>query len=527
MYALLIFSSLRRWDDWVPQDRLRKFTEENKELSYSLKQELKREMDKTRAAPKSASRKKAAGSDFSSIRGSEERHSSVPVTGRGTKRGRDMDLEKVGSQVPLNDYFILDTSAGSDYDSGYASGYYDRELVSVKRRKTSILVQQFHAFPLGLDGAGDELDSSDLSSVSTLVAEETDAAKPSKEITPPSEPATKEDEEVKPDFSSELKTKSGRSRKPTAKAAARQTVDSPKEATKPTNKAAPKAQRKRKPTDKKPAEKVVKKAAKAKTKAAAKHDQRTTVSASILEPKEAPKAEPNKQAATKSEERNDASSGPSELAAKAETKPSKPTAKAEKKPSKPTKQAARKPRERKDASPGPLDIPEGYHGDSKIKYGKLNPPLSQEEAFHSRPAVRLPIPDHIKALLVDDWENVTKNLSLVPLPHPHPVNDILTAYLEEEKLRRRPGSVEYDLLEEVVAGLREYFDQTLGRILLYRFEREQWFQTRQKMESGEGKFRDKKPSDVYGPEHLCRLFGKNFLFSPSFPSFAPTLIYRA
>jgi len=94
-----------RWDDWVPQDRLRKFSEENKELAYSLKQDLKREMDKTRAAPKSASRKKTAGSDFSSIRGSEERHSSVPVTGRGTKRGRDMDLEKVGFQVPLNDFF--------------------------------------------------------------------------------------------------------------------------------------------------------------------------------------------------------------------------------------------------------------------------------------------------------------------------------------------------------------------------------------------------------------------------------------
>jgi hypothetical protein len=456
-----------------------------------LKQDLKREMDKTRAAPKSASRKKTAGSDFSSIRGSEERHSSVPVTGRGTKRGRDMDLEKVGFQVLLDDFFILDTSAGSDYDSGYTSGYYDREFVSAKRRKTSILVQNFHSFPLSLDGAGDESESG-LSSVSTLVGEEIDNEKPAKETTPPSEPATKDDEERKPNSSLELKTKSGRSRKPTAKAAASQTVKAPKKACKPTNKAPPKAQRKRQPTKKKPA--------KAKTEAATRPDERTTVPASISEPKEVQEAKPNRQAATKSEERKDASPGPSEPAAKAEKKPPKPTA-----------QAARKPRARKAASPGPSDIPAGYHGDSELKYGKLNPPLSQEEAFHSRPAVRLPIPDHIKALLVDDWEYVTKNLSLVPLPHPHPVNEILTAYLEEEKLRRRPGSVEHDLLEEVIAGLREYFDQTLGRILLYRFEREQWFQVRQKMESGEGKFADKKPSDIYGPEHLCRLFG-------SFPS---------
>jgi mortality factor 4-like protein 1 len=71
-------------------------------------------------------------------------------------------------------------------------------------------------------------------------------------------------------------------------------------------------------------------------------------------------------------------------------------------------------------------------------------------------------------MLVDDWENVTKNQQLVPLPSAHPVNSILKDYLEWEKPKRIEGSAGADILEEVVAGLKEYFDKCLGRILLYR-----------------------------------------------------------
>jgi mortality factor 4-like protein 1 len=92
----------------------------------------------------------------------------------------------------------------------------------------------------------------------------------------------------------------------------------------------------------------------------------------------------------------------------------------------------------------------------------------QEAEFHSRPSIKIPIPDHIKAILVDDWENVTKNQQLVPLPHPTPVNTILNAYHEFEAPKRQPGSAQADILDEFVAGLREYFNKSLGRILLYR-----------------------------------------------------------
>ena len=119
------------------------------------------------------------------------------------------------------------------------------------------------------------------------------------------------------------------------------------------------------------------------------------------------------------------------------------------------------------------------------------------------------VPDHLKSILVDDWEYVTKNLSLVPLPSSHPVNSILDTYFDEEKGKRRLGSAEADLLEEVVMGLKDYFETCLGRILLYRFERQQYLDVRRAMEKGEGELAEKKSiGDVYGPEHLCRLFGK-------------------
>lgn len=167
---------------------------------------------------------------------------------------------------------------------------------------------------------------------------------------------------------------------------------------------------------------------------------------------------------------------------------------------------------------------ESSHYSFDIKSYTLWLTLSQEETFTQKPAIRIPLPDHLKGLLVDDWENITKSLQLVPLPHPHPVSEILTAYAASEEGRRRPGSADADILEEVIQGIREYFDKSLGRILLYRFERQQWLETHEQMTAAPGsgankqngdsmdtddvedKLAGKTPSEVYGAEHLCRLF---------------------
>ncbi|KAF2005069.1 NuA4 histone acetyltransferase complex, Eaf3/MRG15 subunit [Amniculicola lignicola CBS 123094] len=132
--------------------------------------------------------------------------------------------------------------------------------------------------------------------------------------------------------------------------------------------------------------------------------------------------------------------------------------------------------------------------------------LEKEDDYHSRRAVRIYMPDRLKSLLVDDWENVTKNLQLVSLPAKKPAGIILDEYLESQKAHRPTRSVEFEILEEVVSGLKEYFNRALGRLLLYRFEREQYLDIVTRMESPTSDLTGLAISDIYGGEHLLRLF---------------------
>ena len=97
----LLISPQYSWDDWVPSDRLRKFTDENKQLAQSLKGQMD---DLRRASAPKSTKKKAADSDLSSTLGSEDRQMSVIGTGRGQKRGRDYEIEKVGQ---ISSFLIL------------------------------------------------------------------------------------------------------------------------------------------------------------------------------------------------------------------------------------------------------------------------------------------------------------------------------------------------------------------------------------------------------------------------------------
>ena len=92
--------------------------------------------------------------------------------------------------------------------------------------------------------------------------------------------------------------------------------------------------------------------------------------------------------------------------------------------------------------------------------------------------MQIHVPDNLKALLVDDWKNVTKDKSLAPLPSEHPVNEILTTYFEEEKHKYRLGSAEAELFLDAVTGCKDYFEKCVGRLLLYRLERQQYAEVR-------------------------------------------------
>ncbi|WFD18719.1 Esa1p-associated factor [Malassezia caprae] len=164
---------------------------------------------------------------------------------------------------------------------------------------------------------------------------------------------------------------------------------------------------------------------------------------------------------------------------------------------------------------------------------------SECDGNEKRPDLRLHVPDSLKAALVDDWENVTRKEQLVPLPRTPNVKEILKDYAEHYKAtsqgRAASRSHASPILDEVLAGLKLYFDKSLAQNLLYRFERRQYVELRKQLGSKAGDgvdAEDAKPagrrggrggaakpppsesptaaeleaSEVYGAEHLLRLF---------------------
>nr|XP_020833192.1 mortality factor 4-like protein 1 [Phascolarctos cinereus] len=130
--------------------------------------------------------------------------------------------------------------------------------------------------------------------------------------------------------------------------------------------------------------------------------------------------------------------------------------------------------------------------------GRGDPASKSEAPAAARPEPRVQIPAELKPLLVRDWELVTKQGRLFALPAVRNVDAILADYLAYKKAQGRGDSTEY-AADELVGGIRSYFNVLLGTQLLYEAERPQHGRV-------VAAHPDAPMSQLYGAPHLLRLF---------------------
>ena len=125
------------------------------------------------------------------------------------------------------------------------------------------------------------------------------------------------------------------------------------------------------------------------------------------------------------------------------------------------------------------------------------PKRAKAGAVYPDPAdVELPLPELLVQFVMSDCEFVTRERRLVPLPRAPSVSSILKAFL------RLVEAVEDDPRIAIVDGVRLLFNAALPVHLLYRFERLQHVELRQRLDAAAD---TRDLADVYGAEHLLRL----------------------
>ena len=147
----------------------------------------------------------------------------------------------------------------------------------------------------------------------------------------------------------------------------------------------------------------------------------------------------------------------------------------------------------------------------KAKAAKQGGPSSPGGAASSAPAASgtpdeqilaeiretLRLPYGAKLKLIEDWEHITRERKLVPLPREPAIPTILEDFMAA-KARRTSHERVYG---EVCDGVKAYFNQALPTTLLYKYERRQYSEKKEQHKKSE-------PCEYYGAEHLLRLFVK-------------------
>ena len=107
---------------------------------------------------------------------------------------------------------------------------------------------------------------------------------------------------------------------------------------------------------------------------------------------------------------------------------------------------------------------------------------------------------------------------LIPVPRTPNVHQILDDYLtyatsssnSTSTNSRQHISRSTSLIQEVISGLKIYFEKSIGSNLLYRFERGQYGELKRKYQASTLAPEERKEmGEIYGVEHLLRLFGES------------------
>lgn len=139
-------------------------------------------------------------------------------------------------------------------------------------------------------------------------------------------------------------------------------------------------------------------------------------------------------------------------------------------------------------------------GPARKKRSRIANPVENDENYIPRVDVKITIPDDLKQWLIDDWDLITRQKQLVPIPRKRNIKEILDEYIKSRADNPEDG-LKPGVVQEVADGVQEYFNVMLGTQLLYKFERTQY-----------GDVLADHPnlpmSHLYGAEHLLRLFVK-------------------